>query len=69
MEPVVLRGDGIAIEDVVRVARERVPVALGAEARARLRAGRDALDAAIAAGTPVYGATRGLGPRTRRGRG
>ena len=59
-----LRGDGIAVEDVVRVARERVPVTLGDEARARLRAGRDALDAAIAAGTPVYGATRGLGPRS-----
>ena len=57
-------GHGIAIEDVVRVARERAPVELGDEARARLSAGRAALDAAIAAGTPVYGATRGLGSRS-----
>ena len=48
----------------MRVARERAPVELDDEARARLSAGRAALDAAIAAGTPVYGATRGLGPRS-----
>ncbi len=48
----------------MRVARDGAPVELGDEARARLSAGRAALDAAIAAGTPVYGATRGLGSRS-----
>jgi len=59
----VLGGDGIAVDDLVRVARGGAPVELGPAARERLAAGRAALDAALAGGAAVYGASRGLGPR------
>jgi histidine ammonia-lyase len=64
VEPVRLRGDGIAPGDVVRVARGGAPLVLEPEAHACLAAGRDALDAALARGDAVYGASRGLGPRS-----
>ncbi len=59
--PTVLVGKPLTIEDVVRVARERAPVALDAEARARVRRGRAYIERLVAAGEVVYGVTTGFG--------
>jgi histidine ammonia-lyase len=53
----------VSIEQLLAAARGELPVALdaGAKFSERLEAGRRALDAAIAAGRPVYGVTTGVG--------
>jgi histidine ammonia-lyase len=53
----------ITIEQLLAAARGELPVALeaGAKFRERLEAGRAALEAALAAGRPVYGVTTGVG--------
>jgi histidine ammonia-lyase len=53
----------VSIEQLLAAARGELPVALegGAKFRERLEAGRRALDAALAAGRPVYGVTTGVG--------
>jgi histidine ammonia-lyase len=60
----VLVGRPIALEDLVRVARERRPVALCDDARARIAASRAAIDAIAAEGDrapAVYGVNTGFG--------
>ncbi|HET7874978.1 MAG TPA: histidine ammonia-lyase [Methylomirabilota bacterium] len=61
MNPVVIGGAPLALDDVVRVARGRAPVALAREVVARLTAGRRALEALDAGGQAVYGVTTGVG--------
>lgn len=58
----------IRIEDVVAVARGEVRVELDPDPayRARIAAGREALEAALRAGTPVYGVTTGFGSSVTR---
>ncbi len=56
-----LDGRSLRIADVVAVADERVPVALSAEARARMQRTRSVVDAAVAKGEPVYGINTGFG--------
>ena len=51
----------LSIEDVERVARQGVPVRLGAPARARIVKGRDRLWERIARGERIYGVNTGVG--------
>jgi histidine ammonia-lyase len=53
----------VTLEQLLAAARGELPVALdgGAKFRERLEAGRRALEAALAAGRPVYGVTTGVG--------
>ena len=60
MDPIAVGGRPLDLRAIVAVARHRAPVALTAP-RAGLLAGRQALEAAVAAGTPVYGMTTRLG--------
>ena len=57
----VLVGRPLAIADVVRVARERAPVALCPEARTRVDASRAYVERLVAEGRVVYGVTTGFG--------
>jgi histidine ammonia-lyase len=64
---VVLTGTGLAIEDVVRVARHHEDVAIDTDAIQRMASARDVVDRALARGDEVYGLTTGLGAgKTRR---
>src|SRR5262245_45834644 len=56
-----LNGRGLALEEVVRVARGREPVEIGAEVAARMRASRKVVEEALASGTAVYGVNTGFG--------
>ena len=56
-----LDGDSLTIEDVVRVAVERVPVALSARARRRMGRARDVVEAVVRRNEVVYGVTTGFG--------
>lgn len=56
-----LTGAAITIDDVERVARGESRVALAQEASERLRAGRSALEQAIAGGAAIYGVNTGFG--------
>ena len=49
----------------MRVARDRVPVALGAEGFRRLAAAREVVDRALASGLAVYGLNTGFGSLSR----
>jgi histidine ammonia-lyase len=60
-----LTGDGLRLEDVLRVARERAPVALAPGTADRVRAARAVVEAVVEAGAPVYGVTTGVGVRKR----
>ena len=60
---VLLTGTTLALEDVVRVAREGEPVELDAGALERMRASRDLVEAALARGEQVYGFSTGVGMR------
>jgi histidine ammonia-lyase len=60
-----LTGDDLRLEDVLRVARERAPVALAPGAADRVRAARAVVEAVVEAGAPVYGVTTGVGVRKR----
>ena len=62
---VVLTGTALAIEDVVRVAREREQVELAPEALERMRAARTVAEQALAEGRSVYGLTTGVASRKR----
>jgi histidine ammonia-lyase len=55
---------GVTIADVVHVARGGAPVALHADARARVVAARAIVDAAAASDTSIYGLTSALGANT-----
>jgi len=58
---VVLRGGGLTLEDVIRVARDLEAVSLSDEARQRIRQSRDLVGQVLGSGTPVYGINTGFG--------
>ncbi len=64
---VVLTGGHLTRADLVRVARDREPVTLDPDARARMVATRAVVDRAIAAGSTVYGTTTAVGALKRVG--
>lgn len=59
---VMLAGKGLTLEDLAAVA-EGAEVGLSTEGLARMQAGRDVLEQALAEQRPMYGITTGLGPR------
>ncbi len=64
MTAAVLVGAPLTLDHLVRVARDRAPVALDPEARARMAAAREAIDAITAGGDGaprVYGVNTGFG--------
>jgi histidine ammonia-lyase len=62
---VVLRGSGLTMGDVVRVARDAEPVELAPEAVDRMRETRALVERAVARGDEVYGVTTGVGARKK----
>jgi len=62
--PVAPGTDRIGIADVVRVARERAPVAIGPAVIDRLQRARDVVDRAAEDGESIYGLTSALGANT-----
>jgi histidine ammonia-lyase len=60
-QSLLLTGRDLTVAEVVAVARERRPVALHDEARARMLASRAVVERAIADGRTVYGVTTGFG--------
>ena len=62
---VVLRGSGLTVADVVRVAREGEKVELAPEAIEGMRAARALVERAVARGDEVYGVTTGVGARKK----
>jgi histidine ammonia-lyase len=62
---VVLRGSGLTVGDVVRVARDAEPVELAPEAVERMRETRALVERAVARGDEVYGVTTGVGARKK----
>ncbi len=56
-----LGAEPLTLDDVIRVAREREPVALAAAARTRMVASRAVIDAAVREGRVIYGVTTGFG--------
>jgi histidine ammonia-lyase len=58
---VVLDGSSLTIEQVVRIARDREPVELSAEALERIRASRAMLEDKLAAREVMYGTNTGIG--------
>lgn len=61
MQVVEIGGETLALEEVVRVSRDRAPVRLSDDSLARLEAGRRSLEALIARGDVIYGVTTGFG--------
>jgi histidine ammonia-lyase len=64
---VVLTGRDLALDDVVRVARDRDPVAIDDPARGEMAATRAIVDAAVRDGAQVYGTTTAVGVLKRVG--
>jgi histidine ammonia-lyase len=64
---VVLTGRDLTREELVRVARDRVAVALDPAATGRMTASRAIVDAALAAGQPIYGSSTAVGVLKRVG--
>ena len=60
---VVLSGDSLTIEDVVRVARDAEHVRLSPEAVHRMAAARAVVERTLADGVEAYGVTTGVGVR------
>ena len=54
-------GNSLTLQDVVRVARQRTPVQLDSDARARMQRVRDVVDRKLASGEAVYGVNTGFG--------
>ena len=61
---IVLSGAGVAINDVVRVARHAAPVVLAPVARERVTAARVIVDRLALSGTAIYGVNSALGANT-----
>lgn len=61
IDHVVLSGHALTIEEVVAVARRRIPVALSEGARRRVRCCRRMIDVLLQRGEKVYGLTTGFG--------
>jgi histidine ammonia-lyase len=64
-DAVVLTGSDLAIDDVVRVAREDAPVVLHRRALARIAEARRVVDRAFARGETVYGMNTGVAAKKR----
>ncbi len=64
-ETIVLSGDGLTVDRVLAVARGRPRVVLDEAALVRVRAARNVVDQALAAGESVYGLNTGLGSLAR----
>jgi histidine ammonia-lyase len=64
MPTIILTGAGVAIGDVVRVARSAAPVALAPAARARVTAARAIVDRLAHSDTAIYGVNSALGANT-----
>ena len=62
MEAIVLDGATLTADAVALIARSGAPVELGPSARARNEAARRAVDAVLARGDELYGASTGVGP-------
>jgi histidine ammonia-lyase len=60
---VVLTGAGLALDEVVRVAREGEPAAISPAAIEHMRERRAVVEATASAGAPAYGVTTGVGMR------
>src|SRR5512144_2852979 len=58
---VVLDGQSLSLDDVVAVARERVPVELSPAARARMAQANAIVTTLVASGAVAYGVTTGFG--------
>ena len=63
---IVLEGHGVTLDDVMRVARGGVAVALGATARERIIAARETVDRLAQSDEAIYGLTTALGANTGR---
>ncbi len=61
--PLLLTGDGLSVEELAAVARGGQLVAIDPAGETRLEAARRVVEAALAAGEPVYGLNTGLGAR------
>jgi histidine ammonia-lyase len=61
MKDIVLRPDGMILDDLVAVARGTVPVRLSEESRAKIRAARELVEKWVREGKVVYGMTTGVG--------
>src|SRR6266540_7521114 len=61
LERVVLSGGPLRIDEVVAVARGRVPVELSDQGRKRMTAAREVVERAVAEGRRVYGVSTGFG--------
>ena len=62
---VVVTGEGLTLDEVLRVARAREGVRLAPEAVERVRRGREVVDRHLAGGKSVYGLNTGVGVRER----
>jgi histidine ammonia-lyase len=62
---VVLTGNGLTLEEVVRVAREGEEVSVPADALARMRESRTLVERAVERGDEIYGVTTGVGARKK----
>jgi len=62
---ITLTGDALTVDELVRVARGRERVELGAAVADRVRSGRAIVERALAGTVPVYGLTTGVGVRKR----
>ncbi|MTI54121.1 HAL/PAL/TAL family ammonia-lyase [Geosporobacter ferrireducens] len=60
-EKVILKGSGLTIEQVAKVAREKAEVEITSEAMDRIVAGRNLVFEMAESDVPVYGFTRGVG--------
>jgi histidine ammonia-lyase len=61
--PVVLTGDDLTLEELVRVARGAAPVELAPESLTRMAQGRAVVARVVESEVPMYGATTGVGSR------
>jgi histidine ammonia-lyase len=64
-ESIRLSGDGLTVDRVLAVARNRAQVTLDPAALVRVRAARDVVDRVLASGESVYGLNTGLGSLAR----
>jgi histidine ammonia-lyase len=64
-ESIILSGDGLTVDHVLAVARERAKVEIDPAALIRVRAARDVVDRLLASGESVYGLNTGLGSLAR----
>ncbi|HXY86300.1 MAG TPA: aromatic amino acid ammonia-lyase [Gaiellaceae bacterium] len=62
---VVVTGDDLTLDEVVRVARDHEPAELSPDALARMEAARTVVEHVLERNVPVYGMTTGVGVRKR----